>query len=93
MTSEQPHMNERCPINKSAFVNVYLRLIIFINFFSTIRYWQLHSLNFGLKQVPVCRTLSIFRNYSGMLIGRPIAILYFLARKVTDEGAEERESI
>ena len=30
------------------------------------------------------------RNYSGMLIGRPIAILYFLARKITAEGAEER---
>jgi len=31
-------------------------------------------------------------NYSGMLIGRPIAILYFLARKITAECAEERES-
>jgi len=31
-------------------------------------------------------------NYSGMLIGLPIAILYFLARKITAEGAEERES-
>ncbi|MEA1895359.1 MAG: hypothetical protein U9N36_09205 [Euryarchaeota archaeon] len=30
------------------------------------------------------------RNYSGMLIGCPIAILYFLARKITAEGAEER---
>ncbi|MEA1894340.1 MAG: hypothetical protein U9N36_03875 [Euryarchaeota archaeon] len=29
-------------------------------------------------------------NYSGMLIGLPIAILYFLARKITAEGAEER---
>ena len=29
-------------------------------------------------------------NYSGMLIGRPIAILYFLARKITAEDAEER---
>ncbi|MEA1999579.1 MAG: hypothetical protein U9N61_09720 [Euryarchaeota archaeon] len=32
-------------------------------------------------------------NYSGMLIGLPIAIRYFLARKITAEGAEERESI
>ncbi|MEA1894334.1 MAG: hypothetical protein U9N36_03845 [Euryarchaeota archaeon] len=31
-----------------------------------------------------------FCNYSGMLIGLPIAILYFLARKITAEGAEER---
>ncbi|MEA1893921.1 MAG: hypothetical protein U9N36_01715 [Euryarchaeota archaeon] len=31
-----------------------------------------------------------FGNYSGMLIGCPIAILYFLARKITAEGAEER---
>jgi hypothetical protein len=31
-------------------------------------------------------------NYPGMLIGRLIAILYFLARKITAEGAEERES-
>ena len=30
------------------------------------------------------------RNYSGMLIGRSIAILYFLTRKITAEGAEER---
>jgi len=29
-------------------------------------------------------------NYSGMLIGRSIAILYFLTRKITAEGAEER---
>ncbi len=29
-------------------------------------------------------------NYSGMLIGRPIAILYFRARKITVEGAEGR---
>ena len=28
----------------------------------------------------------------GMLIGRPIAILYFLARKITAEDAEERKS-
>jgi len=28
----------------------------------------------------------------GILIGRPIAILYFLARKITAEGAEERKS-
>jgi len=27
-------------------------------------------------------------NYSGMLIGRPIAIMYFLARKITAECAE-----
>ncbi|MEA1894503.1 MAG: hypothetical protein U9N36_04715, partial [Euryarchaeota archaeon] len=32
----------------------------------------------------------VFCNYSGMLIGLPIAILYFLARKITAEGAEER---
>ena len=31
-------------------------------------------------------------NYSGMLIGRSIAILYFLARKITAEGAEERRA-
>ena len=31
-------------------------------------------------------------NYSGMLIGLPIAILYFLARKITAEGAEERRA-
>ncbi|KAF5414026.1 MAG: hypothetical protein C5S49_07405 [Candidatus Methanogaster sp.] len=30
------------------------------------------------------------RNYSGMLIGRSIAILCFPARKITLEGAEER---
>ncbi|KAF5415849.1 MAG: hypothetical protein C5S48_04735 [Candidatus Methanogaster sp.] len=29
-------------------------------------------------------------NHSGMLIGRPIMILYFLARKITAEDAEER---
>ena len=34
----------------------------------------------------------IKRNYSGMLIGLPIAILYFLARKITAEGAEERRA-
>ena len=33
-----------------------------------------------------------FGNYSGMLIGRLIAILYFLARKITAEGAEERRA-
>ena len=33
---------------------------------------------------------SDLRNYSGTLIGLPIAILYFLARKITAEGAEER---
>jgi hypothetical protein len=32
-------------------------------------------------------------NYSGMLIGRSIAILYVLARKITAECAEVRESI
>ncbi len=32
------------------------------------------------------------RNYSGILIGLPIAILYFLARKITAEGAEERRA-
>ena len=32
-------------------------------------------------------------NYSGMLIGRPIAILYFLARKITAESAEERRVV
>ncbi len=31
-------------------------------------------------------------NYSGMLIGLLIAILYFLARKITAEGAEERRA-
>ncbi len=29
-------------------------------------------------------------NHSGMLIGRTIAILHFLTRKITAEGAEER---
>ncbi|KAF5414330.1 MAG: hypothetical protein C5S48_08955 [Candidatus Methanogaster sp.] len=29
-------------------------------------------------------------NYSGMLIGHLIALMYFLARKTTAEGAEER---
>ena len=28
-----------------------------------------------------------------MLIGRPIAIMYFLARKITAEGAEERRVV
>jgi hypothetical protein len=32
-------------------------------------------------------------NYSGVLIGRPIAILYFLARKITAECAEERRVV
>ncbi|MEA1999289.1 MAG: P-loop NTPase [Euryarchaeota archaeon] len=32
-------------------------------------------------------------NYSGMLIGLPIAILYFLTRKITAEGAEERRAL
>jgi len=36
--------------------------------------------------------IKIKRNYAGMLIGRPIAILYFMARKITAEGAEERKS-
>jgi len=31
-------------------------------------------------------------SYSGMLIGRPIAILYFMARTITAEGAEERRA-
>jgi hypothetical protein len=31
-------------------------------------------------------------NHSGMLIGLPFAILYFLARKITAEGAEERRA-
>jgi hypothetical protein len=34
----------------------------------------------------------IFCNYSGVLIGHPITILYFLARKITAEGAEERRA-
>ena len=32
-------------------------------------------------------------NYSGMLIGRPIAILYFMARKINAEGAEVRRVV
>nr|QNO47553.1 hypothetical protein GGGHDLIA_00043 [Methanosarcinales archaeon ANME-2c ERB4] len=32
-------------------------------------------------------------NYSGMLIGRPIVILYFMARKITAEGAEVRRVV
>ena len=36
------------------------------------------------------KTKDIFGNYSCMLIGLPIAIMYFLARKITAEGAEER---
>ncbi|KAF5416057.1 MAG: hypothetical protein C5S49_05130 [Candidatus Methanogaster sp.] len=39
-----------------------------------------------------CTALNFYRNYSGMLIGLPIAILYFLARKITAEGAEERRA-
>ena len=31
-------------------------------------------------------------DYSGMLFGFPIAILYFLAREITAEGAEERRA-
>jgi hypothetical protein len=31
-------------------------------------------------------------SYPGVLIGRPIGIMYFLARKITAEDAEERES-
>ncbi|KAF5417083.1 MAG: hypothetical protein C5S48_01140 [Candidatus Methanogaster sp.] len=31
-------------------------------------------------------------NYSGMLIGLPISIMYFLARKITAGGAEERRA-
>jgi hypothetical protein len=38
---------------------------------------------FGIKFQKTC-------NYSGVLIGLPIAILYFLTRKITAEGAEER---
>jgi len=37
--------------------------------------------------------MSLKGNYSGMLIGRPIAILYFLPRKITAEGAEERRVV
>ena len=36
--------------------------------------------------------LYFFGNYSGMLIGHPIAILYFMARKITAEDAEERRA-
>ncbi|KAF5410152.1 MAG: hypothetical protein C5S47_07730 [Candidatus Methanogasteraceae archaeon] len=32
-------------------------------------------------------------NYSGRLIGRTIAILYFLARRITAKGAEERRVV
>ena len=32
-------------------------------------------------------------NYPGMLIGRPIGIMYFLARKITAEDAEERRVV
>jgi hypothetical protein len=32
----------------------------------------------------------LFGNHSDMLIGRSIAVLYFRARKITAEGAEER---
>jgi len=35
----------------------------------------------------------IFVTTRGMSIGLPIAILYFLARKITAEDAEEREDI
>ncbi|MEA1893616.1 MAG: hypothetical protein U9N36_00155 [Euryarchaeota archaeon] len=44
----------------------------------------------GTAICPFSLTAYNFRNYSGMLIGLPIAILYFLARKITAEGAEER---
>ncbi|MEA1869432.1 MAG: nucleotidyltransferase domain-containing protein, partial [Euryarchaeota archaeon] len=36
-----------------------------------------------------CTEIERTGNYSGMLIGLPIAILYFLTRKITAEGAEE----
>jgi hypothetical protein len=36
------------------------------------------------------RFMKYIRNYSGMLISLLIAILYFLARKITAENAEER---
>ena len=42
---------------------------------------------------PLNRYLRMLQgNYSGMLIGLPIAIMYFLARKITAEDAEERKS-
>ena len=45
---------------------------------------SLRPLNRYLRMLP--------GNYSGMLIGLPIAIMYFLAREITAEGAEERRT-
>ena len=50
------------------------------------------ALEDGLLQDCKTRECKPERNYSGMLIGRSIAILYFLARKITAEGAEERRA-
>ena len=38
------------------------------------------------------RLCVVLGNHTGMLIGRPIAIMYFLARKITAEDTEDRES-
>ncbi len=52
---------------------------------------KLYNFLFDLLARYFFRILRFFnRNYSGMLIGRPIAIPYFLARKITAEDAEER---
>ena len=61
------------------------------------RIWSPHKMHFTIAfgvdtPKPYFENIKKSRNYSGMLIGHPIAILYFLARKITAEGAEERES-
>ena len=43
----------------------------------------------AVHQLTICKK---YGNYSAMLIALPIAILYFLARKITAEGAEERRA-
>ena len=45
---------------------------------------------FTLLEDPVMAK-KISSNYSGMLIGHPIAILYFLERKITTESTEDTE--
>ena len=51
------------------------------------------SVSSYLIQTPEAEDISFaIGNRSSMLIGRPIAIMYFLARKITAEYAEERKS-
>ncbi|MEA3281932.1 MAG: tetratricopeptide repeat protein [Euryarchaeota archaeon] len=55
--------------------------------FSFLKLWHEGD---AAKSFDLCFNL---RNYSGMSIGLPIVILYFLARKITAEGAEERRAL